>query len=274
MTGFSLHIGLNRVSAAHYGSDNPLKNAVADAQAMAAIARSGGYQVAILTDANATVGNFAVALHGLADKAVDGDIVFLSYAGHGSNLFDASGDESDSLDETWCLYDRMIVDDELYGLYTLFRPGVRLLIVSDSCHSATVARIVAGDQPDRPFDPDPERGEFLRGIDEAQGRAIYRANSQLYDSASALAQAGARGDLRCALQLFAACQDDQLAGDGIGNGFFTTKLLARWDNGSWTGSYTELFDALTTDMPRRQKPNRQVLGENTDAFLAQRPFTI
>ncbi len=274
MTGYSLHMGLNRVSAAHYGSDQALKNPVADATAMAAIARKCGFEVAQLADANATVGNFARALTGLADKAISGDLVFLSYAGHGSNVFDRNGDETDSLDETWCLYDRMMLDDELYGLYTLFRPGVRLLIVSDSCHSGTVARIIAGDDPDHPLHPDPDRGELLRGIPEPQARAIYRANADDYEDAAALAAAGARGELRCVLQLFAACQDDQLAGDGIGNGFFTTKLLNRWADGAWSGSYTELFGALTDDMPRQQKPARQILGDNTDAFQAQRPFSI
>lgn len=276
MSGYSLHVGLNHLSAAHYGSDQALKNAVADAEAMRSIALSIGFDTAVLTDANATVGNFAINLNRLASTAVAGDIVFLSYAGHGSNVFDSSGDElADSLDETWCLYDRMIIDDELYGLYSLFKPGVRLLIISDSCHSGTVARIIAGDEPDDRFHNHlSDRGELLRGIGQAQSREIYRANAHEYESVSALAAAGSRAELQCSLQLLAACQDNQLAGDGLGNGFFTTKLLHLWAGGAWQGTYTELFETLQNDMPRQQKPNQQVLGEGTDAFIAQRPFTI
>jgi hypothetical protein len=55
-------------------------------------------------------------------------------------LPDLNGDEEDFTDETWCLFDGQIVDDELYSLYAKFAKGVRILIFSDSCHSGTVAK--------------------------------------------------------------------------------------------------------------------------------------
>jgi len=44
------------------------------------------------------------------------------------------------MDETWVLYDRQLVDDELYKIWSKFKPGVRILVLSDSCHSGTVPR--------------------------------------------------------------------------------------------------------------------------------------
>ena len=44
------------------------------------------------------------------------------------------------MDETWCLYDGMLVDDELVNLFGFFNKKVRVLMVSDSCHSGTLNR--------------------------------------------------------------------------------------------------------------------------------------
>ena len=35
--------------------------------------------------------------------------------------------EPDGLDETWVLYDRKLVDDELYAMWWRFRPGLRVV---------------------------------------------------------------------------------------------------------------------------------------------------
>ena len=64
----------------------------------------------------------------------------LSYSGHGGQLPDLNDDEPDQEDETWCLYDGQVVDDELNELYSQFRQGVRILVFSDSCHSGSVAK--------------------------------------------------------------------------------------------------------------------------------------
>lgn len=44
------------------------------------------------------------------------------------------------MDETWVLYDRQLVDDELYKIWSKFKPLVRILVFSDSCHNGTVTR--------------------------------------------------------------------------------------------------------------------------------------
>jgi hypothetical protein len=62
------------------------------------------------------------------------------YSGHGNQVPDLDGEEPDKLDETWCLYDGQMIDDELYRMYGALAEGVRVLILSDSCHSGTVAK--------------------------------------------------------------------------------------------------------------------------------------
>ncbi len=53
--------------------------------------------------------------------------------------------EEDRSDETWVAFDRQIVDDELYALWGKFAPGVRILVLSDSCHSGTANRSIDDD---------------------------------------------------------------------------------------------------------------------------------
>ena len=51
-----------------------------------------------------------------------------------------NGDEKDDYDETWCLKDKQVIDDELFNIYAKFKKGVNILILSDSCHSGSVSR--------------------------------------------------------------------------------------------------------------------------------------
>ena len=71
---------------------------------------------------------------------VSGDILLLTYSGHGGQIPDVTGEETDKLDETWCLYDGQLIDDEMYLELSRFAAGVRVLVFSDSCHSGTVVR--------------------------------------------------------------------------------------------------------------------------------------
>ena len=48
--------------------------------------------------------------------------------------------ETDGFDESWVTYSGFLLDDELYAAYAGFKEGVRILVVSDSCHSGTMLR--------------------------------------------------------------------------------------------------------------------------------------
>ena len=61
----------------------------------------------------------------------------LSDSGHGGQVPDKNDDEPDAQDETWCLYDGELLDDETYSLLSELSEGVRILVFSDSCHSGT-----------------------------------------------------------------------------------------------------------------------------------------
>ncbi|WP_197421808.1 caspase family protein, partial [Sphingomonas sp. CCH9-H8] len=204
MAALSVHIGLNRVSPAHYGSEQRLRGAVPDARAMKAIADAQGFASTLLLDDAATVLAVSRAVSQAAARLGAGDTFFLSYAGHGSQLFDGGGDEPDSVDETLCLFDRMLLDDEVHGLLARFEAGVRVLVITDSCHSATATRLMTKPDKDEfakggvgPTYPEADDLRF-RNIEEHVARDIYAANAARYDEARLLALPQRSASWRCA----------------------------------------------------------------------------
>ena len=155
--GISLHIGLNAVDPVHYaGWSGPLNACEADASDLGALAAAQGFATSTLLTVEATREAVTSAFAHAAAALEPGDIFLITYSGHGGQLPDRNGDEPDLVDETWCLYDGEIVDDELNALYRAFRAGVRIVVLSDSCHSGSVTKLRAlGVLP----------GEFLRGCD-------------------------------------------------------------------------------------------------------------
>lgn len=73
-------------------------------------------------------------------NAEDGDVLAITYSGHGSYVADTDGDEIDGKDETWYLYDGHLKDDKIKGLLGKLKVDARITIISDSCHSGTVTR--------------------------------------------------------------------------------------------------------------------------------------
>ena len=174
--GLSLHIGLNGVGAAHYGGwDGPLAACEFDANDMAALAGGRGIKSTVLLTKSATRAKVLGALRAAAKTLVSGDFFLLTYSGHGGQVPDVSADESDKLDETWCLYDGQLIDDELYCELSRFAAGVRILVLSDSCHSGTVTRAI----------PRPTDGATTAGRSKMMPPAVairtYREHQRFYN---------------------------------------------------------------------------------------------
>ncbi len=105
-----------------------------DAVDYAEIAKSRNFEVKTLLTKEATRTNVIDEISKAANSSKAGDMFMLSYSGHGGWLTDLNDDEEDGMDETMCLYDGHLIDDELNALFAKFGEGVRVLY-SDSCHS-------------------------------------------------------------------------------------------------------------------------------------------
>ena len=287
--GLALNIGLNGVSAAAYGGwDGPLAACEFDANDMAVIAKSKGMKSTVLLTKKATRANMLAGMRSAAKALKSGDFFFLTYSGHGGQMPDSNGDEEDKKDETWCLYDGQLIDDELYFELSRFAKGVRILVLSDSCHSGTVTRQLAP--------PPPPPGQRSKLMPEAVGRRVYEEHKAFYDKLQAsvaeaarksftdpddaLAQLGGAaeatalvGRFNPAVVLISGCQDNQTSMDGEHNGAFTEQLLKVWNRGGFTGDYNAFHSQVRAGLPRSQSPNLFALGAAAN-FVKQKPFTV
>ena len=281
--GVSIHLGLNFVDPKHYdGWDGELRACEADANDMAKVAKDRGYAgTTVLLTKNATVAKFAKAMKDAAAKLVAGDILFLTYSGHGGQVPDRDGDdEVDGLDETWCLYDRQLVDDELYGMFGKFAKGVRIVLLSDSCHSGTVARnaelsgqtvadlaarLAASANPLpqvksgalKPFGGYRLAPRQITFAAYARNRAMYEKIQKADSKAQAKAAAGRIG---AGVVLISGCMDNQLSSDGERNGLFTAMMLIGLRRRLYAGGYRRFHREIRGLMPPEQTPNLFLTG--------------
>jgi metacaspase-1 len=267
--GISLHIGLNRVDPKHYqGWNGELNACIADAKDMRALAKKKGFTGnGLLLDGQATAAAVTAAIQDASKKLAKGDMFLLTYSGHGGQVRDTNADEKDNdrMDETWVLFDRQLVDDELYTLWGRFKSGVRILVLSDSCHSGTVTRdipVFLGSGP-RP-----------RAMPRPVGIAVENANRALYRSIQRNHRGSEKTKVNASILLISGCMDNQTSMDGDNNGAFTGTLKKVWNGGKFRGSYRKLRDRIVSLLPATQTPNYYCVGARNSAYEGQKPFTI
>lgn len=146
MTKRALCVGINN----YPGTQNDLNGCVNDALAWADLLTTHydfpKADVTLLLDEQATKANIMAGLKSLLAGARAGDVLVFANSSHGTYVIDADSDEPDHYDEALVPYDfrqSLILDDELRALFADLPAGVRLTVISDSCHSGSVTRAAA-----------------------------------------------------------------------------------------------------------------------------------
>ena len=174
------------------------------------------------------------------------------------------------------MYDGELVDDQLYAALAGFAAGVRVLVLSDSCHSGTVTRALnASGEPVR-YDTKGQvmlnpAGFAIRMMPPQFSLPAYRAQKAAYDRVLTRPAPPAP---KAAVVLVSGCQDSQTSADGAFNGLFTGTLKVVWANGTFSGNYKAFHKSIVGKMPATQRPNLFTTGASSTAFLAQKPFRI
>ncbi|MEZ4866968.1 MAG: caspase family protein [Caldilineaceae bacterium] len=278
--GISIHIGLNSVSPKHYRDEfgRPWNGALAaceaDAKDMQALAQARGFTTNILLTEKAKARNVLNVLSRTVSQLQSGDTLFVTYSGHGGQVPDENNEEDDFNDETWVLYDRQLLDDELYAVWSQFKPGVRIIVLSDSCHSGTATReLLMRDGHLQPATPD-TTGIRYRILPIGVRGATYLAHKRLYKGKQKATPQGDHAVVQADVLLISGCQDDQLSQDGDRNGLFTGTLLQVWNQGSFVGDYRKLHGDIIQHMPPEQQPNLFTFGPTVAALTALPVFAI
>jgi len=262
--GISIHIGLNGINLTDYSSAlDILKGAEKDAIAMKQILKNNGFSSQRLSMDQAKRNIIITEIINASQQLNSGDIFCLTFSGHGGrvpkNMYNS---ESVGYFETWCLYDGLFFDAELTKLLSLFKLGVRILIISDSCHSGGILDKTT-EKFKRPF--------AVKSIKSQISINTFNMRSVFYKNI--ISQSLNHGIPKCSIKLLAACKADETTKDGFPNSEFTAKLIKVWDNGSFSGKYEEFCSSISMQPPPKEAII-QNSGMNCENCNFDKPFKI
>lgn len=212
--------------------------------------------ITTLTDTKATKKAMQAAIKKLIISGKKGDILFLHYSGHGSNVPDDNGDEADHRDEILCPtnldWNDPLRDDWLRATFNKLRAGVSLTVIMDCCHSGTITRTITPlDAPIKErFLPCPldlmatESGRNLRGTLRGQLGKAPRGRKRRSDIVHADIQE----------MLITGCRDTQTSADahigGTFNGALTYCLVESIKATQGKLTYRELHQHTTAKLKK------------------------
>lgn len=249
-TKLALCIGIND----YPGTGSDLSGCVNDANDWATLLTSLGFSVKKLLDKQATRSNILAELGVLVAQARKGDSIIIQYSGHGTYIPDEDGDEADQTDECLCPHDLrtkgVITDDQLYELFNKKATGVRLVMISDSCHSGTVTRF-APNASAKNKKEQKTRVKFLPPASFLSKREL--AKFGISRSIRRSSPPGRYGGL-----LLSGCQDVEYSYDaffqGRPNGAFTHAALDAFKKLKPGANYKDWHTAIRKALPTAQYP--------------------
>lgn len=274
-TGISLHFAVP-TPGGNCCRQKRLPGVVRDAESLAELARAEKFWVRDpLVNDRVTKDVVLAAFRGAAAELVAGDLLLVTFSGHGCQIRDLGGFEpipEYGYDESWCLADRQLVDDDVHPALAAFADGVRILIISDSCYSGTVAAIPAGIQSRS--DASPAGRELAQIHDRAKSWGI---SADLIDLV--LPRRADRAEIKASVILLGSCREAERGLVRGNSSLFVEKLVAVWDDGRFPldGSYESFISAVSDQVAAvnpYQHPGIARFGTMPDSFLGQRPFTI
>jgi len=262
--GYSLLIGVREVNPEHYrGWRGILTQPENDATIVQKKAEEKGFVTSTLLTKQATRDNVLNHIRKAAEFLEKDDIFFLFYSGHGGRVPDDDPDkceedkEEDGKNETWCLYDGQLIDDELYALWPDFKEGVRVFVVSDSCHSGTMTKSSID-----LWDEDSEISRLIpKNMPDYYIEKVYDDNrhfyKQIYEKLSKLE----KREINVSVISFGSCQDNQSSYALSGSEYsLFTNVFKDINNGNYTDVMKLISEKVQSIVGIMQQPNFYKIG--------------
>ncbi|WP_327005450.1 caspase family protein [Dactylosporangium sp. NBC_01737] len=214
-----------------------------------------GFDVRTLLDSAASGAAIRTGIADLLSRTSSGDAVVITYSGHGTWVPDLDGDEPDHRDEAICPHDIAangpLLDDELSALFSAAAPGVRTVLISDSCHSGTLTRL------SRPLGDSRCSSRFLAPSTFLPARSSDHVSARFSDRGTLRARP------RSAALLLSACRDTEYSYDatfaGRPNGAFTYVALTALADLPPAATYRDWLRAIRAQLPSQNYPQTPAL---------------
>lgn len=200
----------------------------------------------------------------LTANARPGDNVVIFYAGHGSQMWDESGDEDDGLDETLAPADvdprdtSFDISDDTFGEWLTSLPTTNVVVVLDNCNSGTGTRDVT------PFSRSRQLGRDINAIAKpatVSRRALPGQEDKTgFDAGSArVLELAAAQPYQAAVDAYFPATDGTEAFHG---GAFTTFLLRELWRAPAKATYEEIFANVREALKRNRFQQDPLLSED------------
>ena len=241
--GYAVVVGLTQVDPASYNGKTMSSGcwgAEDDVDRIVRLVSPLRYLIMSLKTVNATAEAVLDHLRHAARMTRPGDLFLFYFAGHGRQRPDSGGDEDDGFDELLLAYDRPLDDDELDATWRDFPEGVRILAISDSCHSGT-------------------NFKFPGGWKRAPVRPPFAPRPFFPPMKASMIHIG-------------AARDEELASAYRGGGAFTIALCTAFSP-DFQGGYRDLVRAVSEKVPS-QHPRLELYGPGVEEFVREKPFWI
>ena len=198
------------------------------------------YSITVLQDSQATVKNWKEAV----ERAVEKPLAIIFYSGHGgsdtNHVLGKGENEADGIDEFLCLYDKPLLDDDIWAIIT--KSKGRVFLVFDCCHSGTMFRTANAEvQKQNQF------GEF----DNLNFEKLTKRDNQ---------------ENLPSILCWSACADETVARGNRFGGVFTNALKDAFGVGN---TYQSIWNKLASDknLNRIELIQKNEIGESFQSEL-------
>ncbi len=213
--------------------------------------------ISTLFDQQATRKGILDGINDLLTKSAPGDIAFIYYAGHGSEMYNSLSFESDKKDQTivpnnatWDKNVSDIRDKELSRIFTRFiDKQVKLTVIFDCCHSGSLSRGIDISATTFRSTP-PPTGTAIDAKDAYRPDTIPEMRSGKY------------------FMILSAAQSDEKAAEGkddnkVQHGVFTSALLDAINQQSVDASAQSIFESVRAIIHNNGYTQEPVIGGNS-----------
>jgi hypothetical protein len=251
---YGLFVGINYIN-----TSSELAGCINDAQDLYERLSPHFDEILVLTEDQATKARIMDEKARFVGKLQYKDRFWDTYSGHGTWVPDRNNDEPDKRDEALCpidFQDNLILDDEIFEVYSKRKRGSKIVMLTDSCHSGSVFRLYGM----------PEWGRAIKFIAPEQILSARTAGvaEKLEEKFLARETIKQHQEASSGIIHFSGCQDIEYSYDanfnGRANGAFTYYFLAALAKLGFEASCREIHEAMKEFLPSHQYPQRPKLN--------------
>lgn len=237
-------IGLTSVDPNYFsGWSGACPGCDVDAKGMYSLFTRNGIDSVLMLNKDATWNNIKSVITTVTKDFKRGDLLIIMMSGHGGQVPDKSGDESDKLDETVIFYDSAVLDDDILIFIKTLPAGLRICLINDQCHAESNWRSVV-------------RKATFGLIGKKKGKALIKKSMS-------------KGNITItrnydmALLQFAGCREANYSYGGYSGGSWSQALIGVFKTSL---TWKQWFNEAAKKMASEQVPVYVEAGTVTDEF--------